>query len=124
MVTTLTVPPRAAFDVAGGCFEYWAARVAQHTEDTYAGVPMSKLPEDLRAYEHIIWDTCPSVVIEIGTQFGGSALWFRDRLRTLVSYRHAREPTVLSIDINIELARQTLAETGHDLDGIVLLEGD
>jgi cephalosporin hydroxylase len=124
MDTALWLPPTAAFDVDGSCFDYWAARIGQHVEDVYAGVPISKFPEDLRAYEHILWHSCPQAVIEIGTQFGGSALWFRDRLRTLAAYGRVHDPLVVSVDVDVDLARGTLARSGHDLDGIVLIEGD
>ena len=46
---------------------------------------MLKFPEDLRVYEHLLWQTAPSTVIEVGVKDGGSALWFRDRLRTLAA---------------------------------------
>src|SRR3954471_9382448 len=75
-------PPSVSVDLSRATLrEYWIARAAQHTRDSYAGVPMSKFPEDLRAYEHLLWLTRPSTVLELGVQFGGSSLWFRDRLR-------------------------------------------
>jgi cephalosporin hydroxylase len=51
------------------------------------GVPLSKFPEDLRAYEHLLWFSDATVVIELGVQFGASSLWFRDRLKTFAYYR-------------------------------------
>jgi cephalosporin hydroxylase len=54
--------------------------------DSYAGVQMYKFPDDLRVDEHLMWLARPNVVIEIGSYFGGSALWFRDRLRTRDTY--------------------------------------
>jgi cephalosporin hydroxylase len=89
--------------------EYWRARVAQHTTDSYAGVGLSKFPEDLRTYEHLLWLQRTDTVIEIGTQAGGSALWFRDRLRTLASYKRiTQEPRVISIDLDQTRAREKL----------------
>lgn len=77
---------------------YWQARARQHTQDSYAGVRLSKFPEDLRVYEHLLWLDAPDAVIEIGTQFGASALWLRDRLRALRAYgRIASEPRVISL---------------------------
>ncbi len=87
---------------------YWLDRVAQHTQDSYAGVPFSKFPEDLRVYEHLLWVDRPNVVIEIGTHFGASALWFRDRLRTLADYGLIVDPRVVTIDIQAEHARPYL----------------
>lgn len=46
---------------------YWLSRVRQHTQDSYMGIGLSKFPEDLRAYEHVLWLDAPDTVIEIGT---------------------------------------------------------
>src|ERR1700741_1584654 len=81
--------------------DYWMERVAQHTKDSYAGIPMSKFPEDLRTYEHLIWQTDANTVVEIGTQFGGSALWFRDRLVAFAKYRpRLPAPLVITLDLD------------------------
>jgi cephalosporin hydroxylase len=105
--------------------EYWIDRVRQHTEDLYAGVPIAKFPEDLRVYEHLIWNARPNVVIELGTQHGGSALWFRDRLRALASYHRLPNPRVISIDVDVAAARSNLEARdpsyGQTID---LVEGD
>jgi cephalosporin hydroxylase len=79
------LPPPVHADLADTVKDYWMARVAQHEHDWYAGVRLLKFPEDLRAYEHLLWTSRATVVIELGARFGGSALWFRDRLRTLQS---------------------------------------
>lgn len=85
----------------GDLRSYWWARVEQHLTDSYAGVPMQKFPEDLRVYEHLLWASRVDTVIEIGTYRGGSALWFRDRLRALRAYRRAELPAhVVTIDID------------------------
>lgn len=104
---------------------YWLERVALHTGDTYAGVPLSKFPEDLRVYEHLLWADRPNTVIEIGAQFGGSALWFRDRLRTLADYGLIGDYRVITVDINIEGARACLdrADQGWE-EHISLYQGD
>jgi cephalosporin hydroxylase len=103
---------------------YWSARVAQHLHDHYADVPLLKFPEDLRVYEHLLWETRTSVVIEIGTHSGGSALWFRDRLRTLRSYGRIAEPSVISIDLDITPARTAIAGVDPELADITLIEAD
>lgn len=46
----------------------------------YKGVPMLKCPMDLQVYHELIWDLRPDLVIETGTLFGGSALWFADQM--------------------------------------------
>ena len=87
---------------------YWVDRFAQHAEDNYAGVPLFKFPEDLRVYEHLLWADRPNVVIEIGTHCGGSALWFRDRLRVMESYGLISDSRVITIDIDADRARPYL----------------
>lgn len=104
--------------------DYWRARAEQHVHDSYAGVPLSKFPEDLRVYEHLLWLDAPDTIIELGTQWGGSALWFRDRLAAMHAYgRIDRAPTVISVDIAQQGPRRSLERSGHAA-GIVLVEGD
>jgi len=106
--------------------DYWLARAQQHTRDLYAGVPLSKFPEDLRTYEHILWEDAPDTVVEIGTHAGGSALWFRDRLRTLAEYgRIGRQPRVVTVDVTQDGVRERLSRADPDWSStITLVEAD
>ena len=106
--------------------DYWLERVAQHTHDTYAGILISKFPEDLRTYEHLLWDSRANVVIEIGTHWGGSALWFRDRLTSFARYRPpATVPVVVSVDIETNIAHRALAQVDPNYaSAIRLVDGD
>ena len=105
--------------------DYWLKRVEQHTGDSYTGLGMSKFPEDLRVYEHLLWESCANAVIEIGTCRGGSTLWFRDRLAAFSRYRTGPRPFVVSIDLDIEAARSSIAQVDPDYtDGIALVEAD
>ena len=88
--------------------KYWMDRGGNRIEDNYAGVLMRKLPEDLRVYEHLLWDDRANVVVEIGTLCGASALWFRDRLRTMAAYGVISDYHVISIDVDAERARPHL----------------
>jgi cephalosporin hydroxylase len=88
--------------------DYWLTRAAMHTHDSYVGITLSKFPEDLRVYEHLLWAQRPDIVIEIGTQFGASALWFRDRLRMLAGYGLVADPHVITVDIETERAQRQL----------------
>jgi len=119
-------PPVSARVTEGTLRDYWLARAAQHTSDSYVGVPLLKFPEDLRTYEHLLWADGPDTVIEIGTSAGGSALWFRDRLRTFSHYgRLRRDPRVISVDASHESARQHLASADPEWEkSIALVEGD
>src|SRR3982074_2550825 len=96
--STGQLPPAVVSQPGDSVQQLWMSRVHQSTQDSYAGAPMYKLPEDLRVYEHLIWSSAPRVVIEIGAYGGGSALWFRDRLRTLASYGRVVDPFVVSVE--------------------------
>jgi cephalosporin hydroxylase len=106
--------------------EYWHTRTATVLDDTYAGLPLLKFPEDLRVYERLMWDMRADTVIEIGTFRGGSALWFRDRLRIQRGYgRTSAAPLVVSIDLRIDDAAGALRAADADFDReIALVEGD
>jgi cephalosporin hydroxylase len=122
---TYRLPPDISIEPAEDLGAYWRERLRQHTGDSYAGLRLSKLPEDLRTYEHLLWSDKPDTVVELGTQYGASALWFRDRLRTLQSYGLIDEPRVVTLDIDQSLARRELprADPGYE-ETIHVLEGD
>jgi cephalosporin hydroxylase len=96
-----------------------------HFEDSYAGIPMTKCPEDLLVCEHLLWESAPSIVIELSTDEGGSALCFRDRLLTLQQYGRVSEPHVITIDIETGGAKRRLAAVDPDYARtITLIEAD
>jgi cephalosporin hydroxylase len=103
---------------------YRRSRLLQHTGDSYVGIPMSKFPEDLRVYEHLLWASAADVVLELGVQWGGSSLWFRDRLHALGRYRPPSAKKVIGVDVAVAPARERLAavDPAYAQD-IVLLEG-
>jgi cephalosporin hydroxylase len=119
----MALPPKV--DVAlehGELRDYWLARAAQHTQDSYAGVPLSKFPEDLRVYEHLLWQSAANVVIEIGTWCGASALWFRDRLRANAAYGRIARPLVVTIDVDLAPARLYVDALDPEHEGVVMIE--
>lgn len=119
------LPPPVEAPLAENLREYWLDRVRQHTSDSYAGVPLSKFPEDLRVYEHLLWASRANVVIEIGIERGGSALWFRDRLRTMASYGRIADPKVISIDLDTATARANLERADPSYDELIeVIDGD
>jgi cephalosporin hydroxylase len=118
-------PRSTRLDLAATVREYWLERVGRQKRDSYAGVRLAKFPEDLRVYEHLIWASKPNAVIEIGTLRGGSALWFRDRLRTLAGYREIGDLRVISIDLEIDAAREDLGVVDPAFEeSITLVAGD
>lgn len=64
-----------------------------HGLTSWCGVPILKNPLDLWVYQEILWELQPTVLIETGTAFGGSALFFA------MMMDRRRVGRVLSIDI-------------------------
>ena len=95
--------------------DYWKQRMDEHGHDLYRGRSLVKMPEDLRTYEQVIEQTTPDTIIELGTYAGGSALWFRDRLRLF-----STSPDILVVTIDTSTHCAPFAPA----DQIVLLEGD
>jgi len=121
----LALPPKVSVDLHETVQDYWHRRAAQHVLDSYHGVGMSKFPEDLRVYEHLLWQMQPDVVIELGTHLGGSALWFADQLRGLAHYGGPPTPLVISIDLDTTVARHNLAALDATYaERVMLIEGD
>jgi cephalosporin hydroxylase len=118
------LPPRVEIGLSDTVRTYWLARVGQHTEDSYLGITLQKFPEDLRVYEHLLWDTRANVVIELGTKFGGSALWFDDRLQILARHGRIANPLVISVDHKLGSARSSLSKVGASASSVKLIEGD
>jgi cephalosporin hydroxylase len=118
----LGLPPPVAVTLDDTLGTYWHARVRQSFFDSYAGVPIGKFPEDLRVYEHLLWTSRANVVVEIGADFGGSALWFRDRLAIMARYGRITRGHVFSIDVSVEKAQKHIASA--DPSDITLIEGD
>jgi cephalosporin hydroxylase len=118
------LPPSVPMRLDAAVRDLWMSRAHQHSHDSYAGVRISKFPEDLRTYEHLLWAMRADTVVEIGTWNGGSALWFRDRLRDMRTYGRIRESRVISIDVDLTLAKTAMREVDPEHDGITLLEAD
>ncbi|HEX5446336.1 MAG TPA: CmcI family methyltransferase [Pirellulales bacterium] len=62
---------------------------------TWMGVACQKSPSDLWNYQEILFDLKPSLVIEFGTNYGGSALYFANVMRQI-----GQPFKVLSVDIS------------------------
>jgi cephalosporin hydroxylase len=117
------LPPTVQTQANESVGSYLRSRLRQHTDDSYVGVPMSKFPEDLRVYEHLLWASQADVVLELGVQFGGSSLWFRDRLHALGRYRPPTPKKVIAVDVAVSGARDRLAAVDPSYaDDITLIE--
>ena len=70
----------------------------------WMGVTVQKCPLDLWIYQEIMFEVQPLLIIETGTLYGGSALWFADMMLILHGDRpDMNQPLwrVMSIDIRL-----------------------
>jgi cephalosporin hydroxylase len=65
-------------------------------EQTWLGVPIWQLPDDLVALQRIVFDAKPRWIVETGTKFGGSAIFFGSLLAMLG--RQPGEGGVITVD--------------------------
>lgn len=102
----------------GTLLDYWRRRLQGHVNDTYMGLGMQKFPEDLRMYEHLMYEMKADTVIELGVLHGGSTLWFRDRLWNLARYGVIEDAVVIAVDIrpNPGLPRDIIYIQGDIMD--------
>lgn len=63
------------------------------TDCRWKGVRLIKMPTDIMLYHWAIWENKPDFIIDSGTKFGGSALFFQDMLDMV-----GRGGKVISID--------------------------
>lgn len=78
----------------------------------YRGVPLYKNPLDIGLYLTLIEHLQPKTIIEIGTMYGGSALWFADMLS------NHRIPNFHIYSVDIKQISEVVDER------ITFLEGD
>lgn len=75
------VADQVAFGPTTSAFHrLWYSRTYTHGLTSYSGVPILKNPLDLWVFQELIWDLQPTLIIETGTAYGGSALFFADML--------------------------------------------
>jgi len=81
---------------------------------SWLGVPIWQLPDDLMLLQRIVTAMRPALIVETGTKYGGSALFFASLLELL----DLPESRVITVDIcETEEARTLLAN--HRLSGYV-----
>jgi len=78
--TPLEVLDKVGPKLIAGAFHIAAYNAAQEGRSwggaTYMGVKTWKWPCDLHLYAELVWELKPRLIIETGTAFGGSALYF------------------------------------------------
>lgn len=65
-----------------------------HTFTNWCGIPILKNPLDLWIFQELLWDLQPTLILETGTAYGGSALFLANMLD-----RRGGQSRVVSIDI-------------------------
>src|SRR6266513_1695142 len=71
------------FRSAGTRYHLWYYRNFVWDTTTWAGVKTLKSPSDMWNYQEILQSLKPALVIEFGTRFGGSALFFAAVMRQI-----------------------------------------
>ena len=67
----------------------------------WLGTPILQTPQDLHAWQEIIWEVMPDLIIETGIAMGGSLIFNASMLAVLESCGKIKDGNVLGIDIDI-----------------------
>jgi len=94
--------------------EYHTNRLFE--KSTWCRIPIQKFPCDLIQYQEIIFEQEPDYIIETGTLYGGSALFFADMMELL----HGNN---LRSTVTIDITRQMHPDIGKD-NRIIQIIGD
>jgi cephalosporin hydroxylase len=88
-------------------------------EQTWLGVPIWQLADDLVALQRIVHDAKPKWIVETGTKFGGSAIFFASLLAMSGGGPESGRG-VITVDVQeTELARELVRDRPHPLAGYV-----
>lgn len=83
----------------------------------WLGVPVIQLPQDLQAFQEIIWEVKPDLIIETGVAWGGSVIFSASMLEFL---GHGK---VIGIDVDIRKHNRRAIENHKMHKRINLIEG-
>jgi cephalosporin hydroxylase len=84
-------------------------------EQSWLGVPVWQLADDLVALQRIVFDASPKWIVETGTKFGGSAIFFGSLLAMMGRMPDA-DGGVITVDAHETVeARELLLEKPHSL---------
>jgi cephalosporin hydroxylase len=88
-------------------------------EQTWLGVPIWQLADDLVALQRIVFDANPKWIVETGTKFGGSAVFFASLL-AMMGRTPGVDGGVITVDIHETAeAREALLKKPHRLAPLV-----
>jgi cephalosporin hydroxylase len=89
----------------------------------WLGVPIIQIPQDLQAFQEIIWEVKPDLIIETGIAWGGSLMFSASMLVILEACEEIQRGDVIGIDIDIR-SHNKKAISNHPLSKkITMLEG-
>lgn len=92
-----------------------------HTFTNWCGVPILKNPLDLWIFQELLWDLQPTLIVETGTAYGGSALFLANMLD-----RRGGLGRVVSIDIEphekLPRHQRVLYLTGSSTDPTIVAQ--
>jgi cephalosporin hydroxylase len=91
------------FRSAGTRYHLWYYRHLVWNSTSWAGVKTLKSPADMWNYQEILYTLRPSLVIEFGTRYGGSALFFVAVMRQMGSRFR-----LLSVDIDADTVAERI----------------
>ena len=81
---------------------YYTNAATTWKNTTWLGVPIWKNPKDLWVYQEMLWELRPDLIVETGTNYGGSALFFASMLDLIAPDSPAR---VMTVDISLRKER-------------------
>lgn len=82
-------------------------------EQSWLGVPIWQLPDDLMALQRIVFDADPKWIVETGTKFGGSAIFFAS-LMAMMGRTAESGGGVITVDLHETTeARESLSDKPH-----------
>ena len=85
---------------------------------SWLGFPIIRFPDDIVAYQELVWDLNPQKIIEVGVARGGSVILSASILKLLGPSGH-----VLGVDIDIRKHNRDRIEAHPVADRISLIEG-
>ena len=100
----------------------WMKKAVKHQYSyhfNWMGVPVIQQPEDLIAFQEIVWSTRPDVIIECGVARGGSVLFWCSMLELI-----GKPVRVIGVDIAIHQHTKTAIVESKYASEISLIEGD
>lgn len=96
-------------------YHKWWYTFGPWRDDTkWGGITTHKLPTDMWLYQEILFDLRPSLVVEVGTRFGGSTSFFSDVMMRV----HGRDDTnwrVLTVDIDTSIRPEARNSLGVEV---------